>query len=237
MPLRVSCEHYVPPPVPRVGAPSSLSDKEAAADFNTYLSGAAGTVELLAQYGLDTTPTQDDLNAAAAIAAAYAEDPVKVVQTVNTPQKIAKLPPPALRETYRILSVFGHNIVENSLQIRHLVTNKLIDLSESPDPKVQLKALELLGKISDVGLFAERSEVTVTHQTPEDLRARLKEKLTQMVDITDAVEVGGTLTGRDNPGQDTQPTNEPFYNEVETFITPPKKTLRDILAEDEDDED
>jgi hypothetical protein len=41
--------------------------------------------------------------------------------------------------------------------------------------------LELLGKISDVGLFAEKSEVTVTHQSTDDLRANLRSKLEKLV--------------------------------------------------------
>ena len=46
-----------------------------------------------------------------------------------------------------------------------------------------MRALELLGKISDVGLFAEKSEVTVTHQSTEDLREKLRSKLTKIIEI------------------------------------------------------
>ena len=44
-----------------------------------------------------------------------------------------------------------------------------------------MRALELLGKISDVGLFAEKSEVTITHQSTEDLREKLRSKLEKLV--------------------------------------------------------
>ena len=58
-----------------------------------------------------------------------------------------------------------------------------------------MRALELLGKISDVGLFAEKSEVTVTHQSTEDLRNKLRGKLEKLVqpveDIEDAVVLDG----------------------------------------------
>jgi hypothetical protein len=42
--------------------------------------------------------------------------------------------------------------------------------------------LELLGKISDVGLFAEKTEVTVTHQSTDDLRNKLRGKLEKLVE-------------------------------------------------------
>ena len=41
--------------------------------------------------------------------------------------------------------------------------------------------MELLGKISDVGLFAEKSEVTVTHQSTDDLKKNLRKKLEKLV--------------------------------------------------------
>ena len=76
-----------------------------------------------------------------------------------------------------------------------MVTNKLLIESENPDPRVRIRALELLGKISDVGLFSEKSEITVTHQSTDDLRERLREKLTKLVnpeeEIEDAVLIDG----------------------------------------------
>jgi hypothetical protein len=35
-----------------------------------------------------------------------------------------------------------------------------------------------------VGLFTDRSEVTVTHQTTDDLRAKLRDKLNKLKDVT-----------------------------------------------------
>jgi hypothetical protein len=51
--------------------------------------------------------------------------------------------------------------------------------------------LELLGKISDVGLFAEKSEVTVTHQSTDDLKAKLRNKLEKLVNPVDEVVLDG----------------------------------------------
>ena len=73
------------------------------------------------------------------------------------------------------------SVVESALHIRHLVTNKLLIESDNPDPRVRMRALELLGKISDVGLFSEKSEITITHQSTDDLRAKLKGKLEKLV--------------------------------------------------------
>ena len=52
-------------------------------------------------------------------------------------------------------------------QARHFITNRLIDLASCGDPRLEIKALELLGKHSDIGLFTERSEVTVHHTSSQ----------------------------------------------------------------------
>jgi hypothetical protein len=112
-------------------------------------------------------------------------------------KKAAKLTPASLILTDSILQEFGHSVAESSAQIRYLVTNKLLLESENPDAKIRIRALELLGKISDVGLFAEKSEVTITHQSTDDLRAKLRQKLEKLVnppsDIEEAVIIDGDI--------------------------------------------
>jgi hypothetical protein len=75
------------------------------------------------------------------------------------------------------------------------VTNKLLIETEDPDPKQRMKALELLGKISDVGLFSEKSEVTITHQSTDDLRAKLRQKLEKLVNPAENVEDAVIIDG------------------------------------------
>ena len=89
--------------------------------------------------------------------------------------------------TNNILQEFGHSVAESATQIRYLVTNKLLLESENGDPRIRIRALELLGKISDVGLFAEKTEVTVTHQSTDDLRNKLRGKLEKLVQPVDDI--------------------------------------------------
>ena len=98
--------------------------------------------------------------------------------------------------THGILKEFGRSVVESSKQIRDLVTNKLLIESENPDPRVRIRALELLGKISDVGLFSEKSEITVTHQSTDDLREKLRQKLAKLVNPEEEVEDAVLIDGK-----------------------------------------
>jgi hypothetical protein len=151
--------------------------------FEEAITAAAKTAAMLAAAGLEVIPDADDRETAAALVEAYAADPVTTAKAV-TPKQLATLTPAALLLTQQVLRDFGHRVVEDSVQIRNLVTNKLLQETENPDPRVRLKALELLGKFSDVGLFAERQEITVTHQTADDIKARLRQKLQKMIDVT-----------------------------------------------------
>ena len=81
-----------------------------------------------------------------------------------------------------ILSEYDKTVVESAAQIRTFVTNKLLLETESPDPRIRIKALELLGKISDVGLFTDKSEITMRHRPTEELEQLLRERLTKTID-------------------------------------------------------
>lgn len=145
---------------------------------------AGNTVKKLAEHGLDTEPTKEDKDVAAKLAIAYAEDPERTSKKI-TSKKAATLTPASLLMTNSILQEFGQSVAESAVQIRHLVTNKLVLESDNPDARVRIRALELLGKISDVGLFAEKSEVTITHQSTDDLRDKLRSKLAKLINPED----------------------------------------------------
>ena len=73
------------------------------------------------------------------------------------------------------LNEYEKQIVADKVQVRTVVVNRLMEISQDDDNKVALKALELLGKASD--LFTERSEITITHQTSDELKAAIKERI------------------------------------------------------------
>jgi len=163
---------------PELGVP--VPAKKTRMNAEKRIAAAAATAEELEQYGLELDPQKEDRDVAAKIAVAYADDPEKTSKTI-TETKAATLTPASLVLTNNILKEFGQSVVQSATHVRHLVTNKLLLETENPDAKVRLRALELLGKISDVGLFAEKTEVTVTHQTSDELKQKLRQKLERLV--------------------------------------------------------
>ena len=84
-----------------------------------------------------------------------------------------------------ILSEYDKQVVEDSAQLRTYVTNKLVEVSDCGDTKHELRALELLGKISDVGLFAEKTEINVNH-TADSLEHAIKDKIARIIGMKES---------------------------------------------------
>lgn len=92
-----------------------------------------------------------------------------------------------------LLSEYDHAIIKDATQVRQYVTNRLLEESSpDKDPKQSLRALQMLGNITEVGLFTERVEVTVKQQSTEELEDKLK----QALDIINAKTVEGEVVGR-----------------------------------------
>ena len=79
------------------------------------------------------------------------------------------------------LNEYEKQIVADKIQVRTVVVNRLMEISQDDDNKIALKALELLGKASD--LFTERSEITITHKTSDELKVAIKERIAQLMQM------------------------------------------------------
>lgn len=93
-----------------------------------------------------------------------------------------------------LLDEYDKVVVQSAAQLRVYVTNRLIEDSANPDPRVRLRCYELLGKISDVGLFTDKSEVTLRHRPTEELEQLLRERLMKTLDAEDPTLLPG-VTG------------------------------------------
>jgi hypothetical protein len=93
------------------------------------------------------------------------------------------------------IKTYGHNLAYDVMEVRAALTNKLLEIANCGETKHELKALELLGKHSDIGLFTERSEITVNYKDPESLENAIKERVKRLLnaDVIDVVPLGRDL--------------------------------------------
>jgi hypothetical protein len=90
--------------------------------------------------------------------------------------------PPVVVYLQSLLNEYDTVVIKSAAQLRTYVTNKLIAESANADPRIRLKSLELLGKVSDVGLFTDKTEITMRHRPTEELEQLLRERLTRVIE-------------------------------------------------------
>ena len=166
-------------------------------DLRERADAACRSILLLEEHGLEVQePNEADAQAAAAVTTAYANNPSGTSNAVSH-ARASGLTPASLLNIRSYLDEYGRAVVTHAIEVRHMVTNRLLEESQNPDPRIRIRALELLGKHSDVGLFTDRSEVTITHQSTDELKARLRAKLQRLIQKPDlpanAVEIGGDV--------------------------------------------
>lgn len=157
-----------------VPIPSSLTPEEAE-NLHHKAQAAFKTVEFLEANGMPVPPpTKADRKEARSL---FLDNP-SADKEVQTSGKALMLK--ALLDEYDV------EVIRNAAQLRSYIRLKLLELTEIGKESTQLKALELLGKLSDVQAFAEHVEINVTHKTTEELQQTLAQKLSAyMKDIVD----------------------------------------------------
>jgi hypothetical protein len=93
------------------------------------------------------------------------------------------------------LRTYGTQLALDVATTRSAITNKLMEIANCGDPKYELKALELLGKHSDIGLFTDRSEITIKYKDPASLENEIKERVRRLLNasVVDTVPKGAAL--------------------------------------------
>ena len=129
----------------------------------------ANTVKHLEELGEEVEITEEDEQRAR-----------QIFEEAREPNQYEKTLPGVILKLEALLDEYDYSLLEDANRIRTYVANKLIEETEDPDPKIRLKAYEMLGKITEVGLFTERQEITVTQRTTPELEALLREKLERL---------------------------------------------------------
>jgi hypothetical protein len=156
--------------------PFDLSDEQPKTHADS-VAIAVNTVDLVEKLGASLDYDAKDFQAAAALAAGKVK--------TNTPTTVSKA---GVAKTLAV-AVKEHDfqVFADIQQARNFITTKLVALTGCGDTKIEIKALELLGKHSDIGLFTERSEITVHHTSSTSLEASIKERVKRLMnaEITD----------------------------------------------------
>jgi hypothetical protein len=108
----------------------------------------------------------------------------------NTQQALANVKAPAaVQHLVGMLTAYDWAFVEQAKELRGFAVAKILEEVEHPDARIRLKALDMLGKVTEVALFTERVEVKKTEMSDTELEARIKDKLNRFMGVIDVVDV------------------------------------------------
>lgn len=162
---------------PETGIPFPFdTNPEEIAQWRDRAKAAVASILEIIELGGEVEVTQEDRSNARQVAVSD-----------SAPLKITEKNAGMLVHLEAILSEYDKDLLNVSARLRSYVTNKLIVETTDEDAKVRLKALELLGKVTNVGLFSERLEINVTHRTVEQVDQELEQMLEKYLGPADQV--------------------------------------------------
>lgn len=142
------------------------------------LQAQVNTADWLKELGAEDDEEVEQTAQAAAAREAFtalttgAPDPKTAVANITTP--------PAVRKLVTMLSAYDWQFVEEAGKIRGKAVAQLVEEMEHPDARIRLKAIELLGKVTEIGLFTERVTVKKEELNDSELDEKIREKLAQL---------------------------------------------------------
>jgi hypothetical protein len=155
------------------------------ASASDVLSAQYNTAQLLTDLGITSDEEVDQRQQITAAREAF-----KVVVGPDSDEdqktKLVQLKTPeAVRHLTGMLAAYDWEFVEMAKELRGYTVAKLVEETKSPNANIRLKALGLLGKVTEVGLFTEKLEIKKTDLTEDEIDKKLKEKLAKFMDVTD----------------------------------------------------
>lgn len=113
-----------------------------------------------------------------------------ITNNPKTKEKLLQLElPEEIKTAVGMVTAYQWKFVEQAEELRSMSVAKIVKETEHPDARIRLKALELLGKVTEVALFTDRVAIKSEDVTDEELDKRIKEKLGRYMGVVDVVDV------------------------------------------------
>lgn len=97
--------------------------------------------------------------------------------------------PAAVRHLVGMLSAYDWDFVDQAKELRSYAVAKILEETNNPNANIRLKALQMLGNVTEVALFTARVEVTQKDASEDEIERRLRERLARFITPTPAEEV------------------------------------------------
>ena len=145
------------------------------------------TADWLTSLGLDDDEAENSANAKSARTAFASLTAGTNTTTVQNALSNIKVPQ-AVQHLVGMLTAYDWEFVEQAKNLRGYAVAKILDDCENPNANIRLKALSLLGKVTEVGLFTEKIEVKKVDASTEELEERIRQRLAKYLPPVQEIE-------------------------------------------------
>lgn len=173
---------------PEPGSPGNFVPL-AKAQVQDVVDAQAATADWLQELGV---PSDEEIDAKLQTQAAREAFQKLHFEPNETAQKNAIVQvktPEAVRHLTGMLTAYDWDFIEMAKELRGYTVAKIVEETKHPDAKIRLKALDMLGKVTEVGLFTERIEVKKIDASEEEIEARLQARLEKFLNPEQVIEV------------------------------------------------
>jgi hypothetical protein len=153
--------------------------RKTTATHSDALRAKSNTALLLKELGgpIETTP-EEDAEAAELFKNVDGQDPSK---EVREKQNAALAQPGIALALGGYITHYDQQVVHDKVQLRNIAINRLLEMSQDDDQKIAIKAVELIGKASD--LFTEHQEITITHKNSAELQDEIRKRIHMLMEM------------------------------------------------------
>jgi hypothetical protein len=159
------------------------------ADTQKVLNAQTNTAQWLEELGV---PSDEDIDTRTQTQAA--RNAFEALNySVDTPAQITALAalktPAAVQHLVGMLTAYDWEFISQAKELRGYTVAKILEETKHPDAKVRLKALQMLGNVTEIALFTERVEVTKKDASEEEIEKRLRERLSRFITPEDGAHI------------------------------------------------
>lgn len=196
-----------PPPVAKAAPADALNAKITTADWLAEM-GVQDTDSIVSE--LEKTQARETFTALTT--GAPIKDQHALISSIETPA--------AVRHLTSMLTAYDWEFVNQAKELRGYAVAKILEECESPNANIRLKALGLLGKVTEVGLFTDKIEVKQAEMSDAEIEQRIKDKLSKFMGVIDVIDVASNT--EDMPENGSSFTLTPDAALTETQDEPPE---------------
>lgn len=171
--------------------PAALPLPVEKADTAQTIDAQVKTAEWLKELGLDDEEIETKADAQAA-RKSFAS--IVTGQTApNTQVALSQIKTPAaVQHLVGMLTAYDWQFVEQARELRGYAVAQILEETKHSDARIRLKALDMLGKVTEVALFTDRIEIKKTDLSDDELETRIKDKLNRFMQVVDVVDITPT---------------------------------------------